>query len=47
MTPLRHAQLVYKRAGKGAKRKAYRALVRVAAQQLRRELEQQSQRRAA
>lgn len=48
MTPYRHAHLVAKRAGKGCKRAAEKALNRVVADMLRRELEaKQNQRRAA
>ena len=47
MTPLRHAQLVLKRAGKGSKRAALKALQRVVADELRREVAARNVRSAA
>lgn len=44
---LRHAQLVLKRAGKGSKRAALKALQRVVADELRREVAARNVRRAA
>lgn len=47
MTPLKHAQLVLKRAGKGCKRAALKALQRVVADELRREVAARKMARAA
>jgi hypothetical protein len=47
MTPLKHAQLVFKHAGKGCKRAALKALQRVVADELRREVAARAEQRRA
>lgn len=47
MTPRRHAELVYKRAGKGCRQAALRVLRKLVHDQLRREIEARRMGRAA